>query len=287
MVHRAAVSVVAVVAMRAIVGAQEPDLAELLARAAAYVAAYERELGSLVAEERYTQQLLPTIVGSGFLPTTRELLSEFLLVRLPGATPEWAGYRNVLRLNGHAVPQRDRQFDALAFKNSTDDAIALWQRLNEESARYNLGRITRTVNVPTLALIVLRADRQAQFTFRMTDARERVESVPAVRLAYDELAPPTLVADLNGQSVFVSGRVWLAENDGRVLRTEFVTRFRGVPPFAKITVEYGRDSRLNVWVPTRMEEHYSLERTQVRCVARYSNYRRFETGARIVPESPN
>jgi hypothetical protein len=72
------------------------------------------------------------------------------------------------------------------------------------------------------------------------------------------------------------------------VRTEFVTRFApDQPPFARITVRYGRDPRLGAWVPIEMKENYSFYGIRLECLARYANYRRFETGARIVPQSPS
>jgi hypothetical protein len=54
------------VALTCGLAAQEPDLDELLARAAAWVARYERELGALVAEERYN---IGPIARTGIVPT--------------------------------------------------------------------------------------------------------------------------------------------------------------------------------------------------------------------------
>jgi hypothetical protein len=54
-------------------------------------------------------------------------------------------------------------------------------------------------------------------------------------------------------------------------------------------VSHRRDAKLGGWLPARMEETYSQTRTggaireEIHCLATYSNYRRFETSARIVP----
>ncbi|MGH9349749.1 MAG: hypothetical protein ACRD26_21060, partial [Vicinamibacterales bacterium] len=177
--------------------AQEPDLDELLARAATFIAQYESHLDAVVADEHYRQETGPAggpgARGRGPLGGVRELESEFLLLYVPGVegSAQWAGLRHVLRVDGREVLDSRRRFDGSALRRSTRDTIAEWRRLNEESARYNVGPIG-TINVPTLALAVLRADSQAQFMFRVDDAHDRVDGFDTVVLAYKELDPPTL-----------------------------------------------------------------------------------------------
>ena len=266
--------------------AQEPDLDEVLARAATWVARYERELGALVAEERYTQEASVIPAGSSrahALPHARELLSEFVMLPVPGLDTR-VGFRNVLKVNGRAVRDRERRFNALLLEKRYEDAIEFGRQLNEESSRYNIGPITRTVNVPTLALTVVRADHQARFAMRVDDDRERVDGRDAVVVAYEELDPPSLVEGPDGRSVFASGRAWIAPADGMVLRTELILRLqKGATPLARIIVRYARDERLDAWVPTQMEEEYLFRQNRVYCLARYSNYKRFETSGRVVP----
>jgi hypothetical protein len=278
--------------------AREPDLRELLARVAAYIEQYERELGTLVSQERYRQQSgvvtggfsdtpAPGRLGAGTvappIPETRELFSEFLVLRLPGTNAQWAGYRNVIEVNGRRVRDRVRRFDAQLFQTATADAVALWTKLNEESSRFNIGPVARTINVPTLALIVLRGDRQAQFKYRIQNA-ERVDGVDTVVIAFEELEPPTLVSDPQGAKIYTSGRVWVTPAEGSVLRTEFAARpAPGARPLARVTVRYARDKRLNAWVPSQMEEEYYAGAVRVSGLARYSDYRRFETDGRLLP----
>jgi len=73
---------------------------------------------------------------------------------------------------------------------------------------------------------------------------------------------------------------------GIVLRTALAlddpqTRFT-----FSMRVTYGRDAKLAGWMPLVMEERYAQRRDgteeEVTCTATYSNFRRFETSARIV-----
>ncbi len=263
--------------------AQEPDLDELLARSARFVGQYENNIDAVVADERYRQEsgvgspgtnMSGARGGRGSLPDVRELESEFLLLHVPGAEAPWASLRHVLRVDGRPVPDGERRFDA-AVARSTRDAIEEWKRLNEQSRTYNIGPIARATNTPTFALVVLRAELQAQFSFRIDDAHERVEGFDTVVLAYQELDPPTLITALDGEKVYASGRIWMTPDDGRVIRTEIAMR-SGRPSArvdARVIVQYGIDPQIQTWVPVQMEEQYQAGRFRVRCVARYTKYR--------------
>jgi hypothetical protein len=52
---------------------------------------------------------------------------------------------------------------------------------------------------------------------------------------------------------------------------------------ATIVVEYAIEPRLHISVPVRMTESYQMAQETLDAVATYSNYRRFETGVRIIP----
>jgi hypothetical protein len=51
---------------------------------------------------------------------------------------------------------------------------------------------------------------------------------------------------------------------------------------SKIRVEYRRDPKLQLLVPTEMEEVFGFEMEVLHGEATYRNYRRFETGARML-----
>jgi len=57
---------------------------------------------------------------------------------------------------------------------------------------------------------------------------------------------------------------------------------------SRLTTEYAPDEKLGLWVPTVFRERYEDSRRKAReivlCEARYTNYRRFQTSARIVPQ---
>jgi hypothetical protein len=101
--HGTIVSAFLAVTMSGPAAAGEPQsLATVLARAAAYVADFHRQLSTIVAEERYVQDW-KAVQGGRHAATTdlqhRELVSDVVLVKPPGAAA-WMTYRDVFEVNG-------------------------------------------------------------------------------------------------------------------------------------------------------------------------------------------
>jgi hypothetical protein len=97
------------------------------------------------------------------------------------------------------------------------------------------------------------------------------------------------VFQVDGVPAPSSGRVWIAP-DGSVLKTVLVLQ-RATDSMnrnggrATITVEYQYSPKYQVWLPSRVSEPYEypgVSGSEVMASATYSDYRRFETGARIV-----
>ena len=97
-------AVLIAMASPAAVSIQPPTIADVLARAAVYVADVSRELAGIVAEERYVQTWTRT-KGTPPTPDRRMLLSDLMLVRPEGAMT-WIQYRDVFEVDG--MPIRDR-----------------------------------------------------------------------------------------------------------------------------------------------------------------------------------
>ena len=209
------------------------DASDLLDRATAYVDRFYREFGSIVAEERYEQWSRPR-PGSLPLGSPRErtvLVSDFLLAQVPGGG--WRPFRDVFERDGR--PVRDRQ-DRLAdlFLGGDRDAFGQARAIMEESARYNIGSVERTINVPTLALRFLSTQYRDRFDFTL-DRRDGV----AVVIGYEETTRPTAVRDRIGNDLPARGRFRINELDGTVLRDELHVEFPGGD--AQVTVTYQWD----------------------------------------------
>ena len=135
--------------------AQEPELEIVLSRASAYVESYEQALGMMIAREEYRQRVPPIVDRLGrrkvYLSDDQErhLLSDYMMVRLPSEEGDrWAGFRAVIEVDGRPVSDRLERLQTI-IESSMEETLELWQKLHEESARYNIGGVTRNINVPT------------------------------------------------------------------------------------------------------------------------------------------
>ena len=291
----------AAVCLSAAVGAQ-PARDRAVTALGPRVEAWERELGSVVADETYEQTVirLPRS-GSVRRPDrppreSRLLQSEFTLVHFDDGPNAWLGFRDVLRVDGVAAPAAVPSIGQI-MNDSSLGWQARWERVRDRNAVFNLGTIARDLNLPTFALAALRATTQPRFVY----TNPRVETAAGQQLTvvdFRERARPTLVSGFRGRDVVLAGTVWFDPAQGRVRRTEIRVRDRVSVPAevaadnlggdvdlsSRITVEFGPDTNVGTWVPLEMRERYDNawgETTTGR--ATYTNYRRFRTSGRIVP----
>jgi hypothetical protein len=250
----------------------EPLLPDILDRAAGYVQRFEHDFALLISDETYVQDDRRT-------SRSREMRSEMLFMRVSGEQT-WLAVRNVLSVTDGHKTRRIRDSDARLERVLKDPGLRQVRRLADEGARFNLGRIQRNVNDPTLVLRFMGTTFQPRFAFRL-GGQELVNGVAAWKLTFVERHRPTLIA--SDEDVPSTGAVWVSTAHGAVLRTQLAIS----PPrlTASITVDYGEDAKLAMWVPSRMEEIYTRGglNESITCVARYSNFRRFETSGRLVP----
>ena len=151
-------------------------LAAVLARAADYVTEFRRQLSGMVAEERYEQRARKPSADyrrSLYDEQHRELRSDFLLVRRAGEERHFE-FRDVFEVDGRPVRDREERLTRLFLDESASAARQIWQ-IASESARYNIGFVTRTLNTPTLALLLLLSEYQPRVVFwRVTDTSARL-----------------------------------------------------------------------------------------------------------------
>ena len=252
----------------------QTDISSVVARAGVYVEAFQRDFGLVVAEERYQQDMIPSTQALllrgrvSELPVRSVMRSDFLLVRTEQGT--WMPFRDVFEYNGTPVRDREDRLTAL-FLNNRRSAIDQARKIMEESSRYNIGSISRNINLPTLALDFVTAPLRARFVF--TEAgREGALLI----IAFREEGRPTYVKTTGDRDLPVTGRYWVDEQTGRIERTELNAVDTAVE--AHIIVTYRPDTGAGIWVPARMEEKYKQRGSQpeVTGVATYSNFRRFQ-----------
>jgi hypothetical protein len=248
-------------------------LADLLARAGAYVTDFDARFSNVVAEEHYEQRTSGNVRAphGGLAPASRVLVSDFLLVKLP-SQDVWLPFRDVFEVDGH--PVRDRQ-DRLTklFLQPAATAVRQAEQIVSESARYNIG-VTRNINIPVLALTVLEPSFQPRFEFSHLKEDRKV-GVGVWSIEYIERTRPTLIRGAGGIDLITQGRLWIDASTGRIVKTELVNNDRGMR--ASITTAYRFDPAFNLNVPASMYEEYFLPSTgaPITGTATYSNFRRF------------
>jgi hypothetical protein len=259
-----------------IVRGQTRALEDVLQRSGRYVVSFQAAFSQVVGSETYRQEVHSPQGGA-----MSDLESEVFFVGLDHERA-WLTVRHVLTVNGRSVADSN---DAIAQLLGGDKDRRRLRALADASARHNIGSLRRNFNDPTLALLFLDPGYQPRFRFART-GMEDIDGTPVHRLTFEERQQPTIIRDArNGRDIPASG-ILFVDDEGRVVRSEL--RLRGPRnTTSSIRVSYGRDSKLEMLVPRLMEEEYrTFSRSApevITCRAVYSNYRRFETAARILP----
>ena len=289
---RAWAGVLAVLAAVSLSAAQpaEPALETVLRRAAAYVTDYQTRLAGIVAEETYRQNVMVTQRRGS--PTTRQfrtLRSDLLLVK-GGTEGSWLQFRDVFEVDRRPIRDRDERLYKL-FVGASADAAKQAEAIQTESARYNIGPIMRTINMPILALVFFKEENQPRFTFEKgKPGNVKRFSGMAVEsdvwlIEYREELKGTVVRGANDKDIPSHGRIWIDSATGRFLRTELISEDTEIR--ALIDVTYRVETGLDLLVPSEMRELYELRRTQSRIDGRaeYSRFRRFTVTTSEKPKS--
>lgn len=242
-----------------------------------YIARFETDAAALVAEEHYIQHLDQ---GAGVERTTvtRELRSDYVLVK-PADREPWLGYRDIFEVDG--APVRDRDARLVQMLSSTAaDSRERASAFVREGSRFNLGP-ERTVNTPTLPLQLLARANESRFRIGVPRGWARLEQVA---VTFEERGRPTIVRTPEGAYVESRGTVVLRVSDGAILTAHlsfFFTGDRRKEPEARLSIEYGAVPNVTVPVPLRMIEELPMQGANATGTATYTNYRRFQTSARI------
>ncbi len=281
-----------------------PELEAILERAADYGARFFTDVSAAAAEEEYVQTAftdgVPGVAVQG--NTRRRVMhSDYLLLRLPD-TGQMMTLRDVFEVDGKPVrDHQDRLPRLFVEKGVAGVADAL--RLNEESSRYNIGPIDRTVNMPTLALQFLDRRYLARFKFKK-GKQETVGGVRVWRIDYSEKARPTLIRRRGGEDVPAEGAFWIDPATGCVVRTrmrvelprdpvtmqgpEVVGLAREDTPGrealdAEIVVSYRANEAVGAWVPVEVKEIYLYGPRRVNTTATFSGFRRLSATETVKP----
>lgn len=257
-------------------------VARFVDQAVEYVRAYQTELTSIIAEERYSQRVRaqsPREEG----PRERTLASEVFFMFVPGQA--WMAIRDVLRVDGAPVETRLDVRKALDELSPSEVSA----RLKAFNARFNVGRVHRNFNEPTFGLLVLDDRHRASFDFSRAPRRPG-DDPSRVRVAFRESRRPTIIRDLDGRPAHMTGSFAMDPATGRI--DDIDVRVTIGPLKVALTTAFAFDPRLGMAVPVRFTEHYTDGRAprdgrargrheEIVCEATYSNFKRFEVRAKV------
>ena len=192
----------------------DPEIDDAMHKAAAYVASYGEKMSAIVGVEKYIQNLNP-VNSTAPPPRPRQIVAEFALVKSGGLFP-WTGYRDVIEVNGDPVTdRRDRIAKILGESSNPLEEAA---RLTAESARFNVGPVSRNFNVPTSALFFFHESNLGRFAFTRKGTK-KIDGIDTMEIAFKETAHPTLITTRAGKDVPAEGTIWVLPADGTIVRT--------------------------------------------------------------------
>lgn len=268
-----------------------PDaLPRLLQASRAYVRDYESKLTFILAEEDCVQEIRDSVPLDPS-PPSRKMKSEIYFIFAP-QTGAWMAIRDVISVDGQGIADRPNLVGMLGMIPATQVAATVKAR----NSRFNIGRIVRNFNEPTLGLQMLDPDRTPGVEFKLGSTRTD-HSTALATLVFREQGPVTLIHDLALQAAPSTGEILVEAESGRVRRTQLSTRIGSVS--LSLTTDYTSEPALDMWVPSILREHYEegvygsgadsrvpgSGHEEIWCEAKYSHFRRFEVTGGIKKES--
>lgn len=243
-------------------GERDDELRALVARVSEYVAGFRTAFAGIVAEEDYRQAVRAWVAppreptdGSQLL--SRRLRSDVLM--LHASDTPWMMHRDVFEVDGRPVRDREARLEALFLSPEADD-VAQLRRIALESARFNLGDVERTINLPTFGLLVAHPAYIARFKFE-DGGTAAFDGQTLALVRFRETGRPTLVRD-RGTDVPLRGALWVDRASGAVMRTEVEPSHRTIRSAMRVTFRH--DASLGANVPVEMWDWFHGGRSTIR-----------------------
>jgi hypothetical protein len=272
----------------------QASLSEVLSRAGAAAAKYGSLAAVVLAEEDCVQtrravsgytdggRWVSTVVPTG----SRRWKAELAVVETPTLASvghPWVVVRDVYEVDGRPLGGHADRLARL-FVGNRDWRMSDVAAILQESARFNIGPVERNFNTPELAVLALHPANQQRFSFQ-ADGESRMKDVRSFKVSFVEQARPTLIraGEHSNEDAPLRGTVWLDLATGEVLQSELVSSDSRWRTSTQTAFEYHR--RLGMRLPSEMREKAGGRQATdwVEATYRYSNFRRFETAARLIP----
>lgn len=258
----------------------------VLSSAMRYTMNYEQRFAVLAADEHYVQELMrPPNPGdnltqrnpgggmrAGGQMNLQTIKSDYVLVQLGGDGEGFMPFRDAYEVKGRKLRERNDRLLKL-FTSNDKSRFEKAAELSSDSAKYNVGNVARTINIPLLAMMFLHPRVNERFEF--TDGGEENVNGRILRKAiYKEVARPTLIKTTRGRDLAMTGVIWIDPFNGTVIKTEL----NAADPVVRsqVIVTFRREEALDLFVPDKMTEYYKAYSAvdDILATATYSNVRR-------------
>jgi hypothetical protein len=266
----------------------KPGVEQTLSEARAYLEQYRSDLAFILADEETTQRITrqtPVVQGA---PTSRRTKAE-VYFKYVDVDNTWMAIREFVEIDGRKVESHPDLKAALQSQGLAQVA----RTFKTFNSQFNIGRIYRNFNEPTLALGVLEPDSGPHFVFTHKGTRRSNGPVLTTLAFRERPGPEAFIYNLDMQPASVEGEMLIEQGTGRIYQTVLKMQMASVK--AVLTTAYTRAASVNLLVPTVFSERYEAgvdpprravlnvvpDYESIFCDSRYTNFRQFKTTSRI------
>jgi hypothetical protein len=216
-----------------------PALPDLLKLAGDSVTQYAQQLGTVAADEEFTQYE----TSSGRMSTPKRLNS--LVVLYPQGDGAIVTFRDLVGVDTVPVRPKDDRLAAL-FKSPSDASLVTAQEMTDAAVKAYFSPNLHLLDKPLLALELIRAANQENSTFKI-EGMKNMDGAQVAVLKFNEKGTGHLMNE-----AAAIGRLWIEPGSGAIHQTElgFVSKAANI----HATVKFAKDVALGLFVPTELFE---------------------------------
>ncbi len=224
------------------VHAQKPAVGDVVKSAGDYLTQYSQKLGTVIAEEEYTQR--EPAIPSG----NRRLQSDVAILGLDSG--QIAVFRDVVAIDGREVRAKDDRLAKLFASAPTQASQEQASAFAEEGLRHYLSPNLRMLDIPTLALEFFRTENQSQSEFSLDGGLRNQDGAQVATVKFKVNKDATVLPTPEGATT--SGKAWIDVATGIIRQTELVVTGKNFN--FKTTTKYTHDKGLDLWLPSEVSQ---------------------------------